>query len=767
MARARATSRKSSSSSSSKENDAKESSTPPSSPAREQGPLRAADPAVGLGIQPKLTVNEPGDKYEREADRVADAVIRVPNLTKEARTQKQLPPDRIQRRAQEEGESEPGDGAEEAVDVARESGEPLPDDVQSFFETRMNEDFGNVRVHTGREADRAAHAINARAFTLGNSVVLRSDEYRPETHKGRKLLAHELAHVVQQGWAMPNSTRSNASSQRPTSILLQRQKADEKSSGLSKIPEGGTVVNKIGLVEWDRDPELRMRSSRTTEADNIIRTLSFNTRVQVIKRFPGHWYLVSTECGEIGYVAARYVTTNLLEPKARRHRVKEEETAIGIAEKYYKEKADDWGQDLRFFVNILAHINDLDTGKGETGWRSVSVDAGDMIWIPSPEYALSLQDQVSSGSISYEAAELIGVASAIERTGQFWDDLKTAVSRSTEYLGKEIKKQVKKALVNALVSIAMLIVGAAAIVGLTTVIGAAVGSAPGAAKGFEVGVFFVKWLGLAMLLGWIAGALYTVSSRFATFFQTVWNARGDERKLDRGAKEFAKAVAVLLGKIVEVLVLYGAAKGGNSAIGLIRGSKLAVREGKRGPMEKAIAERIREMQSGETKMSKKTPEAVVRGVKYGVEIVSRGREPLGEFDKVDIRGKIFVENKSATGLRHPRSQQTPQEWVQKAIYEKTKTRIENLAKADRTRKTDTGSENVPTIDQLREIKNIRFKIDAPKKVVSEAVNSSMQRLRNEFPDWNFSAEYGFNVPPQPVPELKDDATSKKEAAPAQ
>jgi hypothetical protein len=67
------------------------------------------------------------------------------------------------------------------------------------METRFGHDFARVRVHDGDVAARAAASVAARAFTVGSDVVLAPGMWSPETRSGRRLIAHELAHVVQQG----------------------------------------------------------------------------------------------------------------------------------------------------------------------------------------------------------------------------------------------------------------------------------------------------------------------------------------------------------------------------------------------------------------------------------------------------------------------------------------------------------------------------------------------------------------------------------------
>src|SRR5215472_933421 len=77
-------------------------------------------------------------------------------------------------------------------------GAPLESGARSFLEERMGTDFSDVRVHTGGKADESARAINAQAYTVGSDVVFRSGAYEPDTPGGRHVLAHELAHVMQQ-----------------------------------------------------------------------------------------------------------------------------------------------------------------------------------------------------------------------------------------------------------------------------------------------------------------------------------------------------------------------------------------------------------------------------------------------------------------------------------------------------------------------------------------------------------------------------------------
>lgn len=148
-----------------------------------------------LGLQTKLAVNEPGDKYEQEADRIADTVMRMPASSMPLFSAAQIgQQDDFDRRGAFTNAE-----AEGLIDQLRhERGQPLDPTTRSFMETRMGHDFGRVRIHANETADRAAQAVEARAFTLGREIAFSRGAYHPHTPQGMRLLVHELTHVVQQ-----------------------------------------------------------------------------------------------------------------------------------------------------------------------------------------------------------------------------------------------------------------------------------------------------------------------------------------------------------------------------------------------------------------------------------------------------------------------------------------------------------------------------------------------------------------------------------------
>jgi hypothetical protein len=94
--------------------------------------------------------------------------------------------------------AEPRDHAPQVLNLALRSGQPLAESTRRSFEPRFGHDFGRVRVHTDSAAAQSTEAVHARAYTLGCDIAFASGEYDTGSARGRALLAHELAHVVQQ-----------------------------------------------------------------------------------------------------------------------------------------------------------------------------------------------------------------------------------------------------------------------------------------------------------------------------------------------------------------------------------------------------------------------------------------------------------------------------------------------------------------------------------------------------------------------------------------
>jgi hypothetical protein len=150
-----------------------------------------------ITLQPKLAINAPGDVYEREADAMADKVMRM--SIPENVNLKQNEEEEIQRK--EGSSNENLSTAPPLVDEIINSslGKPLDEKTRAFMEPRFGFDFSKVKIYDNDKAAESADAINALAYTWGNNVVFNSGQYNSNSDSGKKLLAHELTHVVQQG----------------------------------------------------------------------------------------------------------------------------------------------------------------------------------------------------------------------------------------------------------------------------------------------------------------------------------------------------------------------------------------------------------------------------------------------------------------------------------------------------------------------------------------------------------------------------------------
>ena len=201
-------------------------------------------------LQCKLQVGAVNDPLEAEADRVADQVMRMPDPG----TASTDAPQTLRRNCACEDSGSPFASCAAArqqklqnktagpfaplaappiVDqVLASPGHPLDPGTRAFFEPRFGTDFSRVRIHTGPQAAQSALAVDLFAYTVGHNIVFAERRYAPSTHGGGRLLAHELAHVVQQQGAVRRTVAANETISAPQ---LQRQ--DDPSAG--QDPDGG------------------------------------------------------------------------------------------------------------------------------------------------------------------------------------------------------------------------------------------------------------------------------------------------------------------------------------------------------------------------------------------------------------------------------------------------------------------------------------------------------------------------------------------------
>lgn len=151
-------------------------------------------------IQPSLRVSQPSDAAEVEADRVAKAVVSMPDPSP-AVSPRGAPA--ISRKAAPAAKAKGAPAADAKVEAevraAASGGTPLPMKTRKLLEPRFRANFAGVRIHTDGNAAKLANKLNARAFAFGNHIFFGGGAYDPNSKAGLELLAHELTHTIQQG----------------------------------------------------------------------------------------------------------------------------------------------------------------------------------------------------------------------------------------------------------------------------------------------------------------------------------------------------------------------------------------------------------------------------------------------------------------------------------------------------------------------------------------------------------------------------------------
>jgi hypothetical protein len=167
--------------------------------------------ARALGSQARLAIGARDDPLERAADQAAARVMAM-DAAPIAPAGAGM---RLRRRA--EGGATAGTAPASVAQVLAGPGRPLPEASRAFFEPRFGHDFGRVRIHTDAQAAASARAVSAQAYTVGAHVVFAHGRYAPDSAAGRSLLAHELAHVVQQDGGRPGRLQRDPDPAAPAS----------------------------------------------------------------------------------------------------------------------------------------------------------------------------------------------------------------------------------------------------------------------------------------------------------------------------------------------------------------------------------------------------------------------------------------------------------------------------------------------------------------------------------------------------------------------
>jgi hypothetical protein len=240
-------------------------------------------------IQPKLAISQPGDVHEQEADRIAEEVMRMPEPAlqcagcESAATPCPACEEKAaiaQRKADHDSHAK-SDSASASFVESLGSGRPLDPQTRAFFEPRFGADFSHVRVHTDPLAAESARAFTAQAYTVGRDVVFGAGQYAPGSNEGRRLLSHELTHVVQQ-----------ANGQQ---LLLQRQ--------LSSAPAAQAVIGLGASGPAVADLQRRLNQAGADPALNVDGIFGEHTRGAVMVFQQSHGLVADGIVGPLTWAA--------------------------------------------------------------------------------------------------------------------------------------------------------------------------------------------------------------------------------------------------------------------------------------------------------------------------------------------------------------------------------------------------------------------------------------------------------------------------------
>ncbi len=201
-----------------------------------------------VDVQPSLIVGPADDHFEREAERAAGQVMAAMDSPGHPTARPQITPiaggPAVQREAAGGASGTGPQGGTVSAEVAkgiedaRGAGQPLPIEIRQPAERALGADFSGVRVHTTSQADRLNRQVNADAFAAGRDLFFRRDTFSPDSPEGKRLIAHELTHVVQQG-------------QQADGVIQRGRKKKGEESG--RLNEKGAI------------PQREVPSSRTAE----------------------------------------------------------------------------------------------------------------------------------------------------------------------------------------------------------------------------------------------------------------------------------------------------------------------------------------------------------------------------------------------------------------------------------------------------------------------------------------------------------------------
>lgn len=563
-------------------------------------------------------------------------------------------------------------------------GDPLPAQTRASMEARIGADFSAVRIHTGPEPAQLSRDIGARAFTHGPDIYFGEGRHDFGSRAGKQLLAHELTHTIQQGAA---------------SILAPAGPRGRLPGTVQRGGEDG--VTTVPTLD-DLYRAALQKARQTGNWQDAAEKLNGFSHEDIQSR------LAQLSDTEVAYINAGAVENPRVGPDSQ-----------------------------------VAQLTKPGTPRAST--VAPPATQGPRARVAPPKTAQTAAPAAATNSIAAMSAV---------------DKLLEAFHRAK--INQAFRDKVLSLITPKALCIAILSFAAAFVISQFTPVG------------------WAADLGLALTALFIGTAVFSALNHLVKFADAR-NATSLE-ELDQAGREFADAVAELEVDAIILLVTHGVSgglKGGGVAYKGPPPSELVLATGRGGLVVPVAASTIsaaeaarlgikaagastammtqgsgsggssgpKSTQAPQTASTPvQTPATPPKGIAAkGVEIVDARRSPLGEFD--EIASDRFIEDKSAKGLGkfNPKTgqSQSAAEWAKKQIFDKTVVRIENLKNATATRPTKLSGPTVPTLAEIKSIRQLEFRVEAGTPEIRAAVETQIQALAGKYPDWSFGATYGL------------------------
>ncbi|MCY1069787.1 DUF4157 domain-containing protein [Nannocystis sp. RBIL2] len=459
--------------------------------------------------------------------------------------------------------------------------------LREALERALGADFSAVQIHVGSPR---ATEFGALAFTQGHDIHVAPGRWTPHTASGRRLLGHELGHVMQQreGRVRCNSSRlgfglndeprlereADAMGERAARALAAMPPTPASpwvpvlrpfaarvspSAPIQRTPDPAVLdpaaevdpplpgINKPGFIDNDDGANIRSRPAELGGTKLTRTPLPPATRVFVSGRHPEapEWWYVTTRLASTflrGYVQDFRINTDVPEPGARLYQIAEGDTVEGLARREFSAHVTD-GHDLRYYENVLLAVN---RDKNRAGLRgsfqapnilggganNIQLEAGRRIWLVSPAHALALKSEVPDGSLTN------GLVAKGRRALGHMQDILQSVTDSPRYLGV-VAGEYAEAITAHLPEI----------IGVTAAfIFAEAASAFLAATPTGVGQLAALLIQLILAtLGAAAAVEAGVQAlqHAEKWLTTAWTAGGDAKQIEAASKEFLKMLVTI------------------------------------------------------------------------------------------------------------------------------------------------------------------------------------------------------------------------------